>query len=113
MPYGFSVYDEFIAETAEPQVKVVFTTDSSVGRFKVLVLALDRVDDKGKVTFSTKDLYTLDALTPERPLVVRTTMCGAIPQYGISYIDGNGTTRYFAVEMSGKDGLSLLTEFRH
>lgn len=109
--YRFSTYDEFVADTTESQVGVLFMTDSSVEGFKVLGLTLDSVDHNGKATFLTKELYGLDVLAPERPLVVRLPFHGAIPHYGISYVDRSGTTRSFALEMSGKDGSLLLSEF--
>ena len=111
--HRFSAYDEFIADTTESQVGVLFITDSSVTDFKVLGLTLDSVDHNGKVAFSTKELYALDVLAPERPLMVRLTLFGTIPHYGISYVDGSGATRNFAVEVSGMDGSLLLTEFDH
>lgn len=77
---------------------------------QVLALTLENVDEDGHMTFSTQALYTLEALTPERPLVVAMTFYGAIPHYGISYVDGNGAVRSFAVEMSGEDGSIVLWE---
>ncbi len=109
--HGFSVYDGFVADTTEPQARVVFTTDRIVENFKVLALTLEDVDDNGKMIFSTKELYTLDTLVPDRPLVVSMTFYGTIPYYGVSYVDGKGKTRNFAVEVSGEDGSLSLTEF--
>ena len=107
----YSDYDEFVADKTEPQVKVAFSTDSLVENFKVLALSLEDVDENGQMTFSEKQLYTLDSLTSERPLVVAMTFYGSVPRYGISYVDQNGTERRFAVEMSGEDGSILLREF--
>lgn len=39
------------------------------------------------------------------------TFSGDIPNYGISYVDEQGTTRNYALEVSGKDGSILLSEF--
>lgn len=104
-------YDEFIADTDESQEKILFMAHSTVKDFQVLSLSLEDVDENGKVTFSTEKLYALDALTPERSLMVGMTMYGTIPNYGISYVDGNGVTRRFAVEISGMDGSLILQEF--
>lgn len=105
---GFSAYDTFTADTAQPQSRVLFTTDARVENVQVLALTLENVDENGHMTFATQALYTLEALTPEHPLVVAMTFYGAIPNYGISYVDGNGAARSFAVEMSGEDGSLML-----
>lgn len=107
----YSEYDEFIADTTEPQVKVVFGAEGDVKDFKVLSLDLKDVDENGKPNFLVKELYALDRLKPARPLVLGLTFFGSIPHYGISYLDAEGATRRFAVVESGMDGSVLLSEF--
>lgn len=107
---GLSAYDEFIADTTEPQVKVVFSTETDVRDFKVLALTFENADDNGRITFSAKELYALDTLTPKRPLVVGLTFYGTIPNNGISYVDESGKTRSFSLYESGEDGSLLLSE---
>ena len=107
---GFPEHDTFIADATEPQVKVLFSTERGVRDFKVLALTLENVDKDGKITFSVKELYALDKLTPERPLMVGLTFFGTIPHYGIAYADENGVTRSFAVDESGEDGSLYLWE---
>lgn len=58
-----------------------------------------------------KDLYHVDKLTPERPLVVTMLLDGVIPSRGISYVHESGATRCFKISMSGQDNFLLLTEF--
>lgn len=108
---GLAVYDEFIADTSDGQVKVVFSTDSRVTDFKVLALTFESADENGNVSFAKQELYAVNALTSERPLVVGMTFFGDLPSYGISYVDENGVTRNFALGLSGMDGSLLLTEF--
>jgi hypothetical protein len=107
---GYSAYDEFIADTTEPQVMILFSAEGTVRDFKVLKLNFEDVDESGRVMFSAIELYTQDRLIPERPLVLGMTFFGSIPHYGISYVDESGTTRNYAVEMSGKDGSLLMVE---
>lgn len=107
-PAGFSGHDTFIADTTEPQVKVLFSTEKGARDFKVLALTLE--DAGERITFSAKELYALDKLTPERPLVVGLTFYGSTPHYGISYADESGVTRSFAVDESGEDGSLYLWE---
>ena len=107
-----SVYDEFSVEQPDPEVRVVFTTENNLQNFKILELELDNIDDLGNISFLTRELFALDELTSERFIVANLTYFETIPQYGIAYIDRSGTTRYFALELSGKDGSLLLSEFR-
>lgn len=108
---NYDEYDEFTADNYESQDKVLFTTDKSVKDFNILALTLEDVDDDGKVTFSEKSVYNMDTLKPERPLMVNMTLEGTIPNYGISYTDTDGSTKRYAVEISGKDGSLLLNEY--
>ncbi len=103
-----SDYDTFIVDTTESQSKIVFSAGKRVKDFKVLALSMADVDEDGKIRFTVKELYALDQLTPERPLVVGLTFYGDLPHYGISYVDENGITRQFAIQISGKDGSLLL-----
>lgn len=110
-PDGLSLCGEFVAGTEEPQSRVLFFADTGVTDFRVLSLTLENVDENGVATFLTQELYALDALTPEAPLAVVVTFYGSVPCYGISYVDGSGANRRFAVEMSGENGTLQLREF--
>lgn len=109
--YDFSDYDEFFADSNDFRESVVFVTDHDVHDFKVLALSLENIEDDGTMTFSTEELYTLDILTPEHPLLVHMTFYGTVPNYGISYTDNNGIVHKFAVTQSGMDGSLILNEF--
>ena len=61
--------------------------------------------------YDTEDLYTTDALTEGKPVVIRMTFAGDVPDRGIAYTDADGITRYFAITTSGEDGSLLLMEF--
>jgi hypothetical protein len=104
-------YDEFSIDETEPQSRVALTTDRTVHELNVLMLALESVDDDGNIHFSTEELLEDYSLLPDTPLVLVMTFYGSIPQYGISYEDESGTTRYFAFTVSGEDGSILLDEF--
>ncbi len=106
-----TIYDEFVADTSEDQVKLLLSTETGVKDFTFLSLTLDHVDDAGKVSFSTKELYSAKQLTPERPLFVTMTFFGDLPSYGISYVDKEGNTKHFSIELSGQDGSLQLSEF--
>lgn len=103
--------DEFVAHSGEYEVGIVFTTERpAVRNFKVLSISLEEVDNDVAL-YSVLELHTKEALTPERPLLVRTTFPGDIPSNGISYTDDTGATRYFSVSESGFDGSLILNEF--
>jgi len=53
-------------------------------------------------------LHSLDKLVPGKPLVVTSTT-PTTGIRGVSFVDGNNTTRYFNI--SGDDGAPLLLEF--
>lgn len=103
--------DEFVAHSGEYEVGIVFTTERpAVQNFKVLSISLEEVDNDVAV-YSVLELYSRDALTPERPLLVRTTFPGDMPSNGICCTDDDGQTRYFSVSESGFDGSLILNEF--
>ncbi|MCL2342538.1 MAG: hypothetical protein FWC62_01375 [Firmicutes bacterium] len=66
--------------------------------------------------------YSMDELTPARPLVVGMDFAGMMPPYvsyegvtlppyrGISFVDAAGVTRYFSLTQNGQDGSIVLTE---
>lgn len=103
--------EKFTADNFDTQVKVLFSTTESVKDFKFLELQLDEVDKNGKISFLEKEIYSLKNLTNEKPLVVDMTFFGDTPNYGISYVDNNGNTKKFAIQMSGEDSSLLLVEF--
>ena len=65
----------------------------------------------GSLSYSTEELYALDELTPDRPLLLNMTFYGLLPSYGVSYVDDSGETICYSINMSGKDGSEILTEF--
>lgn len=103
--------DFFTALSDDAQTQIVFTTDAAVRDFKVLALSDGDFGADEKMHFTTKVLYAQPRLTPDRPLVLTTVFYGLIPNNGISYVDKDGVTHTFAVDMSGEDGSLYLWEF--
>ena len=106
-----SDYEQFILGMDEALPLVYFSTESTVEDFKVLSLTFESIDDNGNVKFAVEETSHHGILTPETPLFVRMELMGTIPNNGISYVDANGATRYFTVDVSGYDGSLLMTEF--
>ena len=90
--------------------RVMFTTNTAAKNFKFIVVGYREYGDEIKF-FEEDVLYSLDELTPEKPLVVMWLEQGTIPQRGISFTDENNNTRYFYLSQSGNDGSLFLAEF--
>ncbi len=98
------------AVDSESVVKVVFTAESAVRDFKLLSIAMQDSDENGNFAFSAEELYSQSELTPERPLEAGLVFLGDIPNNGISFTDADGNVKYYAVDMSGRDGSLILWE---
>lgn len=110
--HSYPEYEEFFADEDDSRESVIFITQEAVKDFKVLSLTLENIEEDGNTAFSSAELYHLDILTPESPLLVHMTFYGTIPNYGISFTDQHDVVRNFAVVQSGKDGSVILSEFQ-
>ena len=102
--------DSFTADGGEPSARVMLTASAPVSDFRILALTVESMGEEG-VSFSTKELYRQDALTPERALLLTTVFHGDTPNLGIAYTDGNGEEHRFALDVSGMDGSLYLSSF--
>lgn len=105
---GISDYHEVSVSTAEPLARVLLSCEYAVKDFKVLGIEASM---SSSLSFFTEELYALDELTSERPLLLNLTFYGLLPYYGVSYVDDSGETISYSINMSGKDGSVILTEF--
>lgn len=105
---GLSDYHEVSVSTAEPLARVLLSCEYAVKDFKVLGIEASM---SSSLSFFTEELYALDELTPDRPLLLNMTFYGLLPYYGVSYVDDSGETISYSINMSGKDGSVILTEF--
>ena len=106
---GLSDYHEVSVSTAEPRARVLLSCEYAVKDFKVI--GVEASPMSGSLSYSTEELYALDELTPDRPLLLNMTFYGLLPYYGVSYVDDSGETISYSINMSGKDGSVILTEF--
>ena len=109
---GIGLGKVFNASTDEYAFYAVLGTDLRITDVKVLGLTFVDASEDGTITFDKEVLYTQDALSSEEVLCVHLTADGAIPAYGISYVDTDGTTKSFSVNMSGEDGSLYLSEIK-
>ena len=105
---GISDYHEVSVSTAEPLARVLLSCEYAVKDFKVLGIEASM---SSSLSFSTEELYALDELSPDRPLLLNMTFYGLLPYYGVSYVDDSGEAISYSINMSGKDGSVILTEF--
>ena len=105
---GLSDYHEVSVSTAEPLARVLLSCEYAVKDFKVLGIEASM---SSSLSFSTEELYALDELSPDRPLLLNMTFYGLLPYYGVSYVDDSGETISYFINMSGEDGSVILTEF--
>lgn len=102
---------ECVLEDSEYSTEVLLTARRTVKDFKILALNMNETDENGNIRpGSVEVLYSLEELSPEKPLVLVTGFAGVIPSVGISYADSNGEEKMYAVSMSGKDGSLFLME---
>ena len=106
---GLSDYHEVSVSTAEPRARVLLSCEYAVKDFKVLGIEASPMSNS--LSFSTEELYALDELSPDRPLLLNMTFYGLLPYYGVSYVDDSGETISYSINMSGEDGSVILTEF--
>ena len=97
-------YDVYVADKGENSIGVMVSAGEPVKNLTVLGLTFESIDDNGHVTYDIKNMYSVDKLQPDRPLLVRLTMMGTIPNYGISYQDKQGRIKRFTITQSGMDG---------
>ena len=105
---GISDYHEVSVSTAEPLARVLLSCEYAVKDFKVLGIEASM---SSSLSFFTEELYALDELSPDRPLLLNMTFYGLLPSYGVSYVDDSGETISYSINISGKDGSVILTEF--
>ncbi|MGM9998316.1 MAG: hypothetical protein ACI38Q_02795 [Candidatus Bruticola sp.] len=104
----FTSFTKFAADKGEYAVGVVISVDRPVKNFKLLKLELVNVSSDGKPSFSSKEIYSQADLTPQHPFIVEMNMPETVPNYAVSYTDGNGTFQKYFIGMSGRDGSVIL-----
>ena len=110
----FAMFDEvanFVHDDGELSTEIAFRSTRDLQNFQFLSVALEDVNESGAY-FTATELYSLDTLTPERPLLVQTSFPGDMPSIGVSYTDADGVTRYYSVSESGYDGSLILSGFQ-
>ena len=100
-------YDAYREE--DPMAEIVLLPTRSVTDFHYFAVGFREDGDQILLT-REEDLYTADALSPDRPLLLAIPFVETIPNRGVSYVDADGTLCQYAIVESGKDGAIFLME---
>ena len=92
------------------KTKVFFVPSNNVKDFKLYGLTYKSMDDKGKVKYDKKVLFSVNTLTAQKPLLSDVEPSETVPTTGISFVDNKGKTQKYVVHESGEDGSLLLSE---
>lgn len=104
-------YDECSITSGEDALSyIVFTSEQPVEEFCVLYLDVVDVSESGDILFYPYPATPALDSRLEKPLVVELSFAGDLPQYGFQYVDENGNTLRFAIEISGRDGSLVVRE---
>lgn len=100
------VHHRFTAEESEYTVWLAFRAYRQLSG--VQLVELNMAAEEGYAIGET--LCTLEAFTPDAPLVAGVVFPGDMSAYGLLFTDEDGVQRLFAVSISGRNGMLLLEE---
>ena len=89
----YAAYDSFIQN--EDSGRIMFTTNIPVNDFSWLSLTFEFDDIDGIIYDVEEELYSLEELHPQRPLVVSWQEVGIMSCFGFSYRGKDGVKKYF------------------
>ncbi len=104
-PDDLDDYDEFVLEEDDYAGPIVYAASKNVKNFKIYkISSIDEKEDSDDFTYTGYEVYSADKLSSKKPLLVTMLFYGDMPEYGFSYDDSEGNTRFFLTELGGKDG---------
>ena len=101
-------YHICILDSSEYAFWVAFQASQSLTDIRIVSLEFENSGNGYKVG---DVLYTLDQLTPEKPLAVKLSFPGDFSVYGILFTDSNGIEQRRTVCKSGEDGSLIMSVF--
>ena len=106
-----SEYHSFVDHPEEKRrEKLMLTTKERVENFAYIEIDVYLDDDGNRSIYKNGVLYSMDALTPEKPFVVEFVHMGHTPHRAISFTH-KGVLRHYYITHCGEDGTDLLIEF--
>ncbi len=95
---------EYMDKGTDYETRILFRSEEGVKDFKLLSLSLKDVDANGHATFDVTEVFNTPALRAGTPLAAPMSFPGDIPSNGFSYMDTDGTTKAYTINISGRDG---------
>ena len=99
----YKTYDSFI-EREEYAHKIAFIPNVPVKDFSWLSLTFEFDDIDGLIYDVEEELYSLEELLPQKPLVVSWVEVGIMSCFGFSYSDKDGEKKYFVGHVGNYGG---------
>ena len=104
-------YTEIVVSADPPVSRVALFVSAPVTDLRILSVELAGVGEDGIPVFTDETVRTWGDLTPGQILIVDMTFWGDIPNNGVSYIDANGVTHRYTLEISGENGSLILSKY--
>ena len=102
-------FHEFVVDQSEYRSEIILTPE--VPLVDVSVVSLEYVADDQTAGFAVRsELFRVETLTGEKPLILYLELPEIIPNVGVIYTDRTGETKTCTISWSGLDGSPLLTE---
>ena len=101
---------EKVIDDSEYSVNAMFTANETVSDFMISSLYMESIDDNGKPTYVTNELYNHGTLEAGRSVKFIVSFPGDMPNYQISFIDKNGNMKKYTLGQSGRDGSLVMGE---
>lgn len=99
-------YHEFIVEESEFLEKLAFRCYEDVTDVQLTWLVWN-----GETMEVDKVLHTIPEMKAGEAFVAGVVFYGDMTMFGLSYVDGEGTTHYYSVSVSGRNGSLVFTEY--
>ena len=97
-------YHHCIADDSEQTVQIAFRANETLKNVSFYSMLF--VEEFEKL----EDLYQLEKMTPDKPLVADVSFPGDMSMYGISFEDGKGVVRTYTVSINGRNGTLFISE---
>jgi len=105
-------YFEYAADASEYQSSVLIAASEGyiLSDFQVIALEYTETSDSQFGFIIIEELFSVEQLTAEKPLLLHLELPETIPWIGISYINAQNESVYQSITMSGLDGSPVLSE---
>jgi len=107
---GSKPYD-VVADSYIGSFNIAMWTDTPLRNFEFISVSIGNTYDEMIYLSPSETRFTLDELSPDKPIILRPTIGGGIPNRGITFIDENGIQHYFLLTQNGIDSSVILMHY--